>query len=50
MIAYKKKENFGCDFPWFPFTIQKMNYHIGSLYKEISEEKNKKRKEQLIRE
>jgi hypothetical protein len=52
MIAYTKtKKNFGCDFPWFRFTIQKMSYHTGCLYKEMllkREIRKKKRTDKRI--
>jgi hypothetical protein len=43
MIAYKRKKNFGCDFPWFRFTIQKMSYHWVSIQRDVTGEKSGKR-------
>jgi hypothetical protein len=49
MIAYtKNKKSFGCDFPWFLFTILKMTTHTGFHTRDVTEEKSGK--EQLIRE
>jgi hypothetical protein len=44
MIAYTKDQEEFLRFSMIPITIQKMSYHTGCLYRDVTEERNQERK------